>query len=198
LRHIRKVAISYGATIIYTSTKKKYNMKVLYDYIFYSLFNFDLIHKSNMNDKTSYFIPSGYDRFSILKSADTQHDIDVDYNEKIKSEDILINNEKNKEEEISCEKVSDYLKKIKERVLKSRKSVIRDNLNFQRTKEPEQKKVEDTTEKVNKFDKFMKKKETEEPSTKTEEKHTLSKEERAKLTRENIMHKLKVKNNNKK
>ena len=44
----------------------------------------------------------------------------------------------------------------------------------------------------------MKKKETEEPSTKTEEKHTLSKEERPKLTRENIMHKLKVKNNNKK
>lgn len=198
LRHIRKMAINYGATIIYTSTKKKYNLKILYDYIFYTLFNFDFIHKLNMNDKNSYFIPSGYDRFSLLKNNDKQHDIDVEYSDMIKNEEIIINSNISKEEEVSCEKVSDYLKKIKERILKSRKSVLRDNFNFQKLKEPEQKKNEDTTEKVNKFDKFMKKKEPEVPSTKVEEKHTLTKEERTKLTRENIMNKLKVKNNNKK
>ena len=54
LKHIRKMAISYGATIIYTSTKKKYNIKVLYDYIFHSLYNFDLIHSLNLIDKTSF------------------------------------------------------------------------------------------------------------------------------------------------
>ena len=151
-----------------------------------------------MNDKNSYFIPSGYDRFSILKSSDTQHDIDVEYSDMIKDEESIITNQKS-EEEVKSEKVSDYLKKIKDRTLKSRKSVMRDNLNFLKKKEPEQKKTEDTAEKVNKFDKFLKKKDLEDTTSKVEEKQNLTKEERAKLTRENIMHKLKVsKNNNKK
>ena len=89
LKHIRKIAISYGASIIYTSTKKKYNIKVLYDYIFYILFNCDLVYKSNIHDKTSYFIPSGYDRFSLLKSSDINHDIDADYFDMIKVEEKM-------------------------------------------------------------------------------------------------------------
>ena len=191
LRHIRKIAINYGATIIYTSTKKKYNIKVLYDYIFYTLYNFDLIHRSNMHDKTSYFIPSGYDRFSILKSNDTLHDIDVDYYEMIKDEEkILANSDKKEEEEVVCDKVSDFLKKIKDRVYKSRKSIIRDDIKNKKENEENIKKIEDnSSEKVNKFDVFLKKKEGE------PEKPTLSKEERAKKTRENIMHKLNIKKN---
>ena len=191
LRHIRKIAINYGATIIYTSTKKKYNIKVLYDYIFYTLYNFDLIHRSNMHDKTSYFIPSGYDRFSILKSNDTLHDIDVDYYEMIKDEEkILANSDKKEEEEVVCDKVSDFLKKIKDRVYKSRKSIIRDDIKNKKENEENIKKIEDnSSEKVNKFDVFLKKKEGE------PEKPNLSKEERAKKTRENIMHKLNIKKN---
>ena len=191
LRHIRKIAINYGATIIYTSTKKKYNIKVLYDYIFYTLYNFDLIHRSNMHDKTSYFIPSGYDRFSILKSNDTLHDIDVDYYEMIKDEEkILANSDKKEEEEVVCDKVSDFLKKIKDRVYKSRKSIISDDIKNKKENEENIKKIEDnSSEKVNKFDVFLKKKEGE------PEKPTLSKEERAKKTRENIMHKLNIKKN---
>ena len=185
------MAINYGATIIYTSTKKKINIKVLYDYIFNILFNFDLIHRSNMHDKNSYFIPSGYDRFSILKSSDTQHDIDVDYFEMIKDEEKMLNADEMMEKEIECEKVSDYLKKIKDRVYRSRKSIIKDELKFGHKKKESEEKIktnEDTIpEKVNKFDVFLKKKEGE------PDKPNLSKEERAKLTRENIMHKLNLK-----
>ena len=193
LRHIRKIAINYGATIIYTSTKKKYNIKVLYDYIFYTLYSFDLIHSSNMHDKTSYFIPSGYDRFSILKSNDTQHDIDIDYYEMIKNEEEILKKNKEEEKEVSCEKVSDFLKNIKDRIYKSRKSIIRDDIKLSRLKKENEegnKKIEDnSSEKTNKFDVFLIKKEGE------PEKPTLSKEERAKKTRENIMHKLNIKNN---
>ena len=121
LRHIRKNAINYGATVIYTSTKTSCNINVLYDYIFHVLFNLDLVHKSNITDKNSYFIPSGYDRLSVLKSNDTQNDLNHDYADQIKGEkeeDIVM------EEEIKCEKLSDYLKKIKERVYRSRKRLI--------------------------------------------------------------------------
>ena len=188
LKHIRKLAINYGATIIYTSTKKKYNIKVLYDYIFHSLYNFDLIHNLNLNDKTSFFIPSGYDRFSILKSSDTQHDLDSDYFDVIKNEEkVKQNNEK--EEEIQCEKVSDFIKKIKEKVYKSRTSIVRDNIKQNKIEEEEKiKKIEDyAPEKIRKFDVFKKKTEGE------QEKHSLTKEERTQRTREQIMHKLNMK-----
>ena len=190
LKHIRKIAINYGATIIYTSTKKKYNIKVLYDYIFHSLYNFDLIHSLNLNDKTSFFIPSGYDRFSVLRNSDTQHDLDSDYFEVIKNEErVKENNEK--EEIIVCEKVSEFLKKIKERIYKSRGSIIRDDLKQKKKEEEEKiKKIEDNApEKNNKFDVFTKKTEGK------QEKPTISKEERTKKTRENIMHKLYLKKN---
>ena len=109
----------------------------------------------------------------------------------IKDEEKMLNLDQIMEEEVDCEKVSDYLKKIKERIYKSRKSIIRDDIKFgHKKKEPEEniKKVEEPIpEKVNKFDVFLKKKEGE------PEKPVLSKEERAKLTRENIMHKLNLK-----
>ena len=188
LKHIRKMAISYGATIIYTSTKKKYNIKVLYDYIFHSLYNFELIHSLNLIDKTSFFIPSGYDRFSVLKSSDTQHELDYDYYDIIKNEERVKENNQ-KEQEIECEKVSEFLKKIKEKIYKSRGSIIKDELKLKKKEEEENiKKIEDNPpEKINKFDVFRKRPEGE------QEKPTLSKEERAKKTRENIMHKLNLK-----
>lgn len=144
-----------------------------------------------MHDKTSYFIPSGYDRFSILKSNDTLHDIDVDYYEMIKDEEkILASSNKKEEEEVVCDKVSDFLKNIKDRVYRSRKSMIREDIKNKKENEESIKKIEDnSSEKVNKFDVFLKKKEGE------PEKPNLSKEERAKKTRENIMHKLNIKKN---
>ena len=182
------MAINYGATIIYTSTKKKYNIKVLYDYIFHSLYNFDLIHSLNLNDKTSYFIPSGYDRFSVLKNSDTQHDLDSDYYEVIKNEERVEGHNK-KEEQCESEKVSEFLKKIKEKIYRSRKSILRDDIKQEKKEKEEKiKKIEDNApEKVNKFDVFKKKPEGE------QEKPTISKEERTKKTREHIMHKLNLK-----
>ena len=89
--------------------------------------------------------------------------------------------------------MSDFLKNIKDRIYKSRKSIIRDDIKLSRLKKENEegnKKIEDnSSEKTNKFDVFLIKKEGE------PEKPTLSKEERAKKTRENIMHKLNIKNN---
>ena len=86
LKHVRKSAINYGATVIYTSTTKNCNISVLYDYIFHSLFNFDLIHKSNIIDKNAFFIPSGYDRLSVLKNSDTDQELDYEFTDIIKEE----------------------------------------------------------------------------------------------------------------
>ena len=195
------MAINYGSTIIYTSTKKKLNIQILYDYIFYTLYNFDMIHPTNMRAKNLYFIPSGYDRMSILKSSDNQHDIDNDFSEVIKDEEMLLNNRIKPEEEVVCEKVSDFLKKVKDRIIRSRKSVLKNELKFGKMKmetEEKNKKIEDSNpEKLNRFDVFIKKKEGETSANNIEEKNVMSKEERAKKTRENIMNKLNLKKSKK-
>jgi len=201
-RHIRKNAIKNGATIIYTSTKSNYNIHVLYDYIFHILLNFDLVHKCNLNDKTAFFIPSGYDRLSVLKSNDTNHDLDFEYTDVVKEEqeEVIL------EDKIECEKVSDFLKKVKERTYRSRKSLMREDLKFGKSGGNEKLKKKDTmekeaevikevvkqpAEKVNKFQKFMEKKEPKIAEV-PKEKDKISKEERTKITRENLLNKLKL------
>jgi hypothetical protein len=162
-----------------------------------------LVHKSNLTDKTSYFIPSGYDRLSVLKSNDSQHDLDSEYKDVIKE----VKEEEVTEDEIHCEKLSDFLKKIKERVYRSRKSMIREDIKMgkslvsqfnsemykkkEENKEKEKKEEAPAAEKVNKFQKFMEKKD-DKPSEDIEKKDTLSKEERAKITRENLLNKLRM------
>ena len=204
LRHARKSAINYGATVVYTSTKSNFNITVLYDYIFHILLNFDLVHKSNLIDKTSFFIPSGYDRLSVLKSNDAQHDLDSEYTDVIKEE----KEEEVIEQEVQCDKLSDFLKKIKDRVYRSRKSMIRDDIKFGKSlvpgfnpemfkKKDENKEIKEeentnaNAEKVNKFQKFMEKKDAN-PEEGGEKKETLSKEERAKITKQNLLNKLRL------
>ena len=201
-RHIRKSAVNYGATVIYTSTKTSSNIQILYDYILYSLFNYDLVHKPNMIDKNSFFIPSGYDRLSILKSNDTDHDLDYEFSDKIKEEkeEIKI------EDEIECEKSSDFLKKVKDRVYRSRKSFIRNDLMFGKGLVPglsKEIKKKDTIEKdkenkekpgdekVNKFQKFLEKKDIKSGHNDAN-KEKMTDEERQKATRQSLLNKLKL------
>ena len=203
LRHVRKSALNYGATVIYTSTKSNFNITVLYDYIFYSLYNCDLVHKANLIDKNSIFIPSGYDRLSVLKNNDTQKDLDYEFTDLIKEE----KEEKKIEDEITCEKMSDYLKKVKDRTYKSRKSMIRDEIQSGKSliqglgiksdkakdilNKDNKDKNPNATEKVDKFQKFRDKKENK-PGENATDRGTLSKEERAKITRESLLNKLRL------
>ena len=204
LKHVRKTAINYGATVVYTSTTKNCNISVLYDYIFHSLFNFDLVHKSNIIDKNAFFIPSGYDRLSVLKNSDTDQELDYEFTDIIKKE----KEENIVEDEIVCEKVSDFLKKVKDRTYKSRKSIIRDDLRIGKSllhdkkkdlakkdevkdKEKKEENTQAQAEKVNKFQKFMEKKDSK-PIEAGGDKTKMSKEERQRITRENLLNKLKL------
>ena len=110
LKHIRQIALLYGASIIYTSGKGNNNLEILYNYICHRLFDFELPHKPNLIDKDCYFIPAGYDSLTALKSMDTQNDLNVLYDERIPQEKI-----KNfiTEEEIVCEDTNVFLGKLK-------------------------------------------------------------------------------------
>jgi len=110
LKHLRQTAIPYGASIIYASGKENINLSLLYDYICHLLFNFDLVHKSNVIDRDSFFIPSGLDSNQTLKESDNSGYLNISYDEKIQKEaekSIPI------EDEIICEDTNTFLGKLK-------------------------------------------------------------------------------------
>jgi len=115
VKHIRNLALTYGATTIYTSTKQNINLSVLYEYILHRIYKFDLQHKPNIMDKDSYFIPSGYDSLSTLKSFDIQEHIQLLYDERVpfvKPKNVI------KEEEVLCEDIVSFLNRIKDKGIK--------------------------------------------------------------------------------
>ena len=82
-KHLRKFAVTYGATLIYTSSKKRKNISVLYNYILHILLNNKLINKSNSTNIDEYYFPSGADRLSVIKGNDTNNYLEYDYKEMI-------------------------------------------------------------------------------------------------------------------
>ena len=200
------MAINYGATVVYTSTKNNNNISILYDYLLYILLDYDLSHKSNLNDKNSYFIPSGYDRFSVLKGNDSQNDLDCLYSDIIKTEEDKKDDEDEDvlKEEITCEKLSDYLQKLREGKLKSRKSMMRDEIKFGKLADDPDKKERQSLisglklEGASKEDKTNKFKEMFDKRGSKADKAALgvgekNREEKAKKTKEQLMSKLGLK-----
>jgi dynein light intermediate chain 1 len=109
-KHLREMAIVYGASIIYVSGKENINLNLLNDYICHLLFNFELVHKPNIIDRDSFFIPSGYDNNQLLKESDVNNYLNILYDEKIQKEA-----EKNIpiEDEIICEDTNLFLSKLR-------------------------------------------------------------------------------------
>ena len=110
LKHIRQIAISYGAAITYVSGKEKINLTLLYDYICNVLFGFDLLHYPNLDNNDCFFIPAGYDSTTTLEEFDIEKDLNTFYDDKFPSKN---DNNKKEEEEIVCEETNAFLNKIR-------------------------------------------------------------------------------------
>ena len=118
LSHIRRLALEYGATIIYTSGKTNINLTVLYDYICHVLFNFELAHKPNFIEKEAYFIPAGYDDLKTLNSNEEikrylEEPFDHRIRQEIRENPII-------EEDIQCEDTNAFFEDLKRRGIKNK------------------------------------------------------------------------------
>ena len=132
LKHIRSYALTYGATIIYTSTKQNINLNVLYDYILHRIYKFDLRHRPNIMDRDSYFIPGGYDSLAVLKNFDMQNELSMLYEERVppvKVKNLL------KEDEIVCEDVNVFLKRFVDKIQRGQTNMSRRNVSDYGTEE---------------------------------------------------------------
>jgi dynein light intermediate chain 1 len=117
LSHVRSIALEYGATIVYTSGKASFNVNLLYDYICHILFNFDLIHKTNLADKEAYFIPAGFDSSTLLA-------LNMPYQEALKQkyEEIIppVVSKVSQEEDIQCEDTNTFFESLKKSGIKGK------------------------------------------------------------------------------
>ena len=121
LSHIRRLALEYGATIIYTSGKTNINLTVLYDYICHVLFNFELAHKPNFIEKEAYFIPAGYDDLKTLNSnEEIKKYLNEPYEKRIKHE---IKETQIIEEDIQCEDTNTFFEDLKKMGISNKDSI---------------------------------------------------------------------------
>lgn len=66
LYSLRTFAITYGASVIYLSSKTKSNLQVFYDYLLHRFYSFGLKDKAEVLARESIFIPSGFDSAHII------------------------------------------------------------------------------------------------------------------------------------
>jgi hypothetical protein len=198
LSHIRRLALEYGATIIYNSGKTNINLTVLYDYICHVLFNFELAHKPNFIEKEAYFIPAGYDDLKTLNSnEEIKKYLNEPYEKRIKHE---IKETQIIEEDIQCEDTNTFFEDLKK--------MEQDNIDS-KNKAVDLKKANIRNEQIDKDKKFKEKREFISKQLKHQQsegreikdlnvvkenkKDTTAEDEKKKYTREQMLSKIKMK-----
>lgn len=67
LKHLREFCLRYGASLVFTSSRKGTNMDVLYSYLRHRFQEADFTIGPEVNNKESIFIPSGYDSPKLVQ-----------------------------------------------------------------------------------------------------------------------------------
>ena len=123
LKALRKFAVTYSASIFYTSTKSGNNINVLYDYIMHRIYGFPFKHKAQVLTKDSIFIPSGWDSSSLIKETNY-----VEAEGKVQE---LLSKPKTKvanKSEVKIVNDQEFLVQMKEKLANYQKPAIKDML----------------------------------------------------------------------
>jgi dynein light intermediate chain 1 len=64
--NLRKYCLSYGTTLLFTSSNSNQNIELLYNYILYRLYDEEFPYTSNINDKEALFVPTGFDSLELI------------------------------------------------------------------------------------------------------------------------------------
>jgi dynein light intermediate chain 1, cytosolic len=67
-KHIRREALLYGASVMFTSAAQgaHKNLDILYQYCVHRLYDFTFPHTSQITEKESIFIPAGFDSLRLI------------------------------------------------------------------------------------------------------------------------------------
>lgn len=82
--HIRRFCLNYGAALFYTTVKEKRTFDRLYKYVLHRLYGYPFTFPSNVVDRESIFIPTGWDnegKMNILLENSATIKSDSDFGE---------------------------------------------------------------------------------------------------------------------
>jgi dynein light intermediate chain 1 len=113
--YLRRLCLNYGASLVYTSSKKDINCELLMDYIEHKLFGFEFRHTAQLLEKDSIFVPAGWDNKSkVLQDFSNQKickDPDELYENVIRKPNIIKMREVVNIPVISAEQDQDFLQR---------------------------------------------------------------------------------------
>jgi len=66
-QYLRRICLSYGGSLIYTSAKKEKNCDVLLQYLRHKLYGFDFVYKAQELEKDTIFMPAGADSMAKIQ-----------------------------------------------------------------------------------------------------------------------------------
>lgn len=115
--YLRRICLSYGATLIYTSARKETNCSLLVDYIEHRLFGFELRQRAQLLEKDSIFVPFGWDSMTKIKlDFDNQkacRDMDEQFENVVKKPHFIKRREQTQSAVIAAEDDQAFLVKHK-------------------------------------------------------------------------------------
>lgn len=65
---VREYALSYGASIFFTSTIANKNLRTYYQYLLHRIYNYEFPYPANIVAKDNIFIPSGFDSLKQIEA----------------------------------------------------------------------------------------------------------------------------------
>mmetsp|Transcript_22503 Transcript_22503/g.22222 ORF Transcript_22503/g.22222 Transcript_22503/m.22222 type:complete len:252 (-) Transcript_22503:25-780(-) len=115
LKSLREFAVTYGASIIYTSSKTGTNLNTFYNYIVHRLYGFKFSQKAQIIDRENIFIPAGWDSPNLIREMDYLGISEKQYNDLLQKPKYR----GARKEETPIVSDQDFLVQVQERLSKS-------------------------------------------------------------------------------
>lgn len=109
MKHIREFALRYGASIIFTSTKKGTNLEELYTYLLHRYFDLNPV-SPEITNKESILIPTGYDSPKLIQQL--WPNIDDPYDKIVIR--VRATKEMVEEDDIVCDSLDEVIESLSE------------------------------------------------------------------------------------
>lgn len=117
-QHLRRLCLTYGASLVYTSYRNDVNCDVLLEYLEHLLYGFDFVHQPQLQERDMIFVPIGWDSpEKVTLDFESQRvctDVNTPFEEVVKKPASIVQQEEAADALISAEDDQEFLQRHKD------------------------------------------------------------------------------------
>eukprot|EP00168_Porphyra_purpurea_P017993 TRINITY_DN6502_c0_g1_i1.p1 TRINITY_DN6502_c0_g1~~TRINITY_DN6502_c0_g1_i1.p1 ORF type:complete len:271 (-),score=59.39 TRINITY_DN6502_c0_g1_i1:32-844(-) len=117
-QHLRRICLTYGAGLVYTSYRNGVNCDVLLEYLEHLLYGFDFVHQPQLQERDSIFVPIGWDSpEKVTLDFESQRvctDVNTPFEEVVKKPASVVQQEEAADALIAAEDDQEFLQHHKD------------------------------------------------------------------------------------